>query len=170
MCIRDRPISVPDRKALGIDCYTAAARGAYLIRDFDGGKPRQGTIIVQGTISTSNVIKALPEINKRGLNVKIVAGVSPELFRLQDQAYQDRILPMADFIDSTVITNMSRRAMYDWLGSAISKQYAMTADFDNQWRSGGRLDEIAEEAHLSPEWILQGIERFVNRRRKLTLA
>ena len=71
------PISVPDRKALGIDCYTAAARGAYLIRDFDGGKPRQGTIIVQGTISTSNVIKALPEINKRGLNVKIVAGVSP---------------------------------------------------------------------------------------------
>jgi transketolase len=80
---------VPDRKALGIDCYTAAARGAYLIRDFDGGKRGQGTIIVQGTISTSNVIKALPEINKRGLNVKIVAGVSPELFRLRDQAYQD---------------------------------------------------------------------------------
>ena len=164
------PVAVPDRKALGIDSYTAAAKGAYLIRDFDSGRPKQGTIIVQGTISTSNVIKALPEINKRGLNVKIVAGVSPELFRLQDQAYQDRILPMADFIDSTVITNMSRRAMYDWLGSAISKQYAMTADFDNRWRSGGRLEEITEEAHLSTEWILKGIERFVSGRNKLALA
>lgn len=164
------PIVVPDRKALGIDSHTAAARGAYLIRDFDAGSPRQGTIIVQGTISTANVIRALPEIARRGLNVKIVAGVSPELFRLQDPAYQQRILPLADFIDSTVITNMSRRAMYDWLGSAISKEFAMTADFDNQWRSGGRLDEIAEEARLSPEWILRGIERYVNGRRRLTLA
>ena len=77
---------------------------------------------------------------------------------------------MADFIDSTVITNMSRRAMYDWLGSAISKQYAMTADFDNRWRSGGRLEEITEEAHLSTEWILKGIERFVSGRNKLALA
>ncbi len=159
-------ITVPDRKALGIDCYTAAAKGAYLIRDFDNNKPKMGTIIVQGTISTANVIKALPEINTRGLNVKIVAGVSPELFRVQDQAYQDRILPMADFIDSTVITNMSRRAMYDWLGSALSKEYAMSADFDNQWRTGGRLNEITEEAHLSTESILKGIERFVNDRVK----
>jgi hypothetical protein len=60
--------------------------------------------------------------------------------------------------------------MYDWLGSAISKQFAMTADFDDQWRTGGRLDEIAEEARLSPEGILEGIERFVNGRRRLTLA
>ena len=157
-------ISVPDRLALGIECYTNAAKGAYLIRDFDPSLPRMGTLIVQGTVSTSNLIKLLPELNSRGLNVKIVAGVSPELFRLQDQAYRDRILPMNDWMDSTIVTNMSRRSMYDWISSAVSSEYAMSSDFDNRWRTGGRLDEITDEAHLSPEWLLKGIERFVNDR------
>ena len=123
-----------------------------------------GTLIVQGTVSTANLITLLPELDQRGLNVKIVAGVSPELFRMQDQSYRDRILPMSDWMDSTVITNMSRRSMYDWISSAVAKTYAMSSDFDDQWRTGGRLAEISEEAHLSSAWLLKGIERFVNER------
>ena len=107
------PITVPDRKALGIAHYTEAARGAYLIRDFEPGRPKMGTLIVQGTITTTNVIKLLPELAQRGLNVKIVAAVSPELFRMQDEDYRDRILSWDDKMDSTVISNMSRRSMYD---------------------------------------------------------
>ena len=167
-------ITLPDRQALGIESYSQAARGAYLIRDFTPGQPKMGTLIVQGTISTSNLIKLLPELNTRGLNVKIVAGVSPELFRLQDQAYRDRILPMNDWMDSTIITNMSRRSMTDWISSLVSAEYAMSSDFDDQWRTGGRLDEITEEAHLSTEWLLLGIERFVNdrevRRKRLAMS
>lgn len=158
------PISVPDRAALGIESHLQAAKGAYLIRDFDPGLPKMGTLIVQGTISTANLIKLLPELKARQLNVKIVAGVSPELFKMQDQAYRDRILPMSDWMDSTVICNMSRRSMYDWISSAVAKEYAMTSDFDDQWRTGGRLDEITEESHLSTTWLLEGIERFVNER------
>ncbi len=157
-------ITVPDREALGIEHYSMAAKGAYLIRDFDVSKPRMGTLIVQGTISTSNVIKLLPVLNERGINVKIVAGVSPELFRMQDQGYRDRILPMKDWMDSTIISNMSRRSMYDWISSSVSKDYAMTSDFDDQWRTGGPLNEITEESHLSTEWLLKGIERFANDR------
>jgi transketolase len=167
-------IPVPDRQALGIECYSNAAKGAYLIRDFTPGQPKMGTLIVQGTISTSNLIKLLPELNTRGLNVKIVAGVSPELFRLQDQSYRDRILPMNDWMDSTIITNMSRRSMTDWISSPVSAEYAMSSDFDDQWRTGGRLDEITEEAHLSTEWLLKGIERFVKdrevRRKQLAMG
>ena len=40
----------------------------------------------------------------------------------------------------------------------------MTADWDNNWRSGGSLEEVMEEAHLSERWLLEGIERFVNDR------
>jgi transketolase len=29
---------------------------------------------------------------------------------------------------------------------------------------GGTLDEVIDEAHLSPEWLLQGIDRFVKGR------
>jgi len=36
----------------------------------------------------------------------------------------------------------------------------MSPDWDNRWRTGGNLDEVIEEAHLSPKWILEGIERF----------
>lgn len=168
------PITVPDRRALGIACYREAARGAYLIRDFDPALPRMGTLIVQGTVTTSNVIKLLPELAARRLNVKIVAATSPELFRLQGRDYRERILPMADWMDSTVITNMSRRSMYDWISSPVSAEYAMSSDFDDRWRTGGRVDEIAAEAHLSCDWLLEGIRRFVGerdgRRKKLAIG
>jgi transketolase len=29
---------------------------------------------------------------------------------------------------------------------------------------GGTLDEVIDEAHLSPEWLLKGIDRFVKDR------
>ncbi len=158
------PITVPDRQALGIADYRDAAKGAYLIRDFDPAQPKGGTLIVQGTVTTANVIKLLPELTKQQLNVKIVAATSPELFRAQPQDYRERILPMADWMDSTVITNMSRRSMHDWLSSPVAAAYAMSADFDDRWRTGGRVEEIAEEAHLSCDWLLKGIEKFVNDR------
>jgi hypothetical protein len=40
----------------------------------------------------------------------------------------------------------------------------MTADWDDNWRSGGSLEEVMEEAHLSERWLLEGIERFANDR------
>jgi hypothetical protein len=47
-------------------------------------------------------------------------------------------------------------------GGSRSKVYS--ADWDNRWRTGGALEEVLEEAHLSPEWILRGIHRFVHDR------
>jgi transketolase len=67
-------------------------------------------------------------------------------------------------MDSTVITSMSRRSMVDWIASKVSAAYALSSDFDDRWRTGGRLGEITEEAHLSPEWLLEGIRRFVEAR------
>ena len=40
----------------------------------------------------------------------------------------------------------------------------MTPDWDDRWRTGGSVDEIIDEAHLSPRWLLQGIGRFVEDR------
>jgi transketolase len=157
------PITIADRDALGIASYREAARGAYVIRDFDPALPKMGTLIVQGTISTANLIALLPELAARRLNVKVIAATSPELFRRQDRHYRDRILPTTDWMDSTVITNMSRRSMYDWISSIVSAEYAMSSDFDNRWRTGGRIAEITDEARLSTDW-LKGIQRFVDER------
>jgi transketolase len=117
-------------------------------------------------MTTANVIKILPELAREGLNVKIVAAVSPQLFAWQDAAYREKLLPDVDRIDATYISNGGRRLMHDWRLSTLAHEYAMSSDFDNRWRTGGSVEEVIEEAHLSPKWLLEGIERFVRDREK----
>jgi transketolase len=157
-------VDIPDRKALGMDSHFAAARGAYLIRRYRDGMRRMGTIFVQGTSTTANVVKLLPKLDERGLNVKIVAAISPQLFALQDERYRDEIASAADRVDAMVISNRSRRVMRDWIDHTVVAEYSLTSDWDDRWRTGGTVDEVVAEAHLSPEHLFAGIERFVAER------
>ena len=159
-------VTVPDREALGADSHLFAAKGAYIAKDFDAKRPRAGTVIVQGTSPCDSVFKLLPELKEKGPNVKVVIAVSPELFRLQPQSYRDRVLPWNEWLDSTVISSMGRRTMHDWIATKVSDEYAMTSDFDNRWRTGGSVDEVIDEAHLSPNWLREGIARFAAEREK----
>ncbi len=157
-------IEIVDRAKLGIASYFEAARGAYLVRDYCPDQPRGGTLIVQGTSAMVSVVKVLPELDRRGLNVKIVCATSPDLFARQPAEVQQRILTGADRADSTVITTQALRLMHDWLFNNVAAEYALSSDWDNRWRTGGMLDELIDEAHLSPRWVLEGIERFVRDR------
>ncbi len=160
------PIEVPDREALGMDSHFAAARGAYLIRPYKEGQKKMGTVLVEGTSSTANIVKILPELDKAGLNVKIIAAISPELFALQPQDYRDRILPESDWWDSMVVTTSALRLASDWIANRVSEEYSMSSDWDNKWRTGGSVEEVVDEARLSPEWLLKGIEKFARDREK----
>ena len=159
-------VSIPDRAALGMDSHFAAAKGAYLIRDFEAGKPKGGTVFVQGTMTTANLVSILPEIAKAGLNVKIVAVISPQLFALQDKAYRDRIAGERDLWDGMVVTNRARKTMGRFIANPVAWEYSMGSDWDDRWRTGGTVDEVVDEAHLGPTHILEGIERFVRDRAK----
>ena len=141
-----------------------AARGAYVLRDFRVGQPRGGTVFVQGTSTTSNLVKVLPELDRAGLNVKVVAAISPQLFRLQEAAYRERVASLADRWDAMVISNRARRVTSDWIAHPIVAEYSLTSDWDDRWRTGGSVDEVIAEAHLAPEHLLAGIERFVRER------
>ncbi len=155
------PVEIPDRGKLGMPSHFEAARGAYVVRDYRKDERRGGTFIVQGTSAMANVVKILPQIEERGLNIKIVCTTSVQLFAAQDQSYRDKVLSQADRANSTVITTQARLLMHEWLFNKIAEEYALSADWDDGWRSGGTLDEVIDEAHLSPEWILDGIERFI---------
>jgi transketolase len=157
-------VKIPDREALGMASHFAAARGAYLIRAFRDDVPRMGTVFVQGTSTTANVVEILPELDQAGLNVKIVAAISPQLFALQDTAYRNEVASEADRWDAMAISNRSLRLMSDWIDNPIVAEYSMTSDFDNRWRTGGSVEEVIVEAHLSPEHILAGIEKFARQR------
>jgi len=157
-------IEIPDRAALGMPSHFEAARGAYVLRDYKPRQKKRGVIIVSGTSTTSNLVRILPELDKQGLNVKVVAAISPQLFRAETARYQESVLSRSEWLDSTVISNRGRRTMTDWLAHRIAAEYAMTPDWDDRWRTGGAVDEVLEEAHLSPKWLLAGIERFVRDR------
>lgn len=155
------PIEIPDREKLGMPSHFEAARGAYVVRDYNGKDPRGGTFIIQGTSTMANILKLLPELDKRKLNVKIVCATSPQLFATQPDDYQKSVLSTGDRANSTVITTQARWLMHDWLFNKVGEEYALSADWDNRWRTGGTVDDVIEEAQLSPSHILAGIERFV---------
>jgi transketolase len=157
-------VVIPDREALGMASHFEAARGAYVIRPFRDGKPRMGTVFVQGTATTANLVSLLGELDKQDLNVKIVAAISPQLFALQDAAYRASVVTEGDRWDSMVISNRSRRVTQDWITHPGVAEYSLTSDWDDRWRTGGSLDEVIEEAHLDSGHILEGIERFVRDR------
>ena len=158
------PIEIPDRAALGMPSHFAAARGAYVMRPFRGGAPKAGTVFVRGTMPTANLVKLLPELDRRGLNVKIVAAISPQLFARQDAAYREATVEAADRFDSMVVTNGAYKLMRDWADEPIVHEYSLSSDWDDRWRTGGSVEEVIEEAHLDGAHILEAIERFARER------
>ena len=154
------PISIPDREGLRMPSHFEAARGAYLIRAYRSDLPEQGTVFIRGTLPTANLVSILPDLDRRGLNLKIVAAISPQLFALQDEAYRTATVTPEDRINAMVVTNGARRLMHDWASGPIVDQYSLSPDWDDRWRTGGSVEEVMEEAHLTAGHILAALERF----------
>ncbi len=127
-------------------------------------QPRGGTVFVRGTATTANLLKVLPELDRLGLNVKIVAAISPGLFARQPADYREATIEPADRIDAMIITNGAYKLMRDFADDPIVREYSLSPDFDDRWRTGGSVDEVMEEAHLDAGHILSAIERFVRDR------
>jgi transketolase len=67
------------------------ARGAYVLADAPGGKP---DVLLLGTGSeVSLCVEAYEQLSKEGIHARVVSMPSWELFRRQDQAYIDSVLP-----------------------------------------------------------------------------
>ena len=157
-------IEIPDREKLGMPSHFEAAKGAYILRDYKAELPKMGTLIVRGTSAVANLVKILPDLDAEGLNVKIVCATSSELFERQPESYREGVLSKDDRVNSMVITTQSRGQMQDWMFNPDTYPYALSADWDDRWRTGGTLEEVLDEAHLSPTWLMQGITRFVKER------
>jgi transketolase len=158
------PVEIPDRAALGMPGHFAAARGAYVLRPFREDRPKAGTVFVRGTVTTANLVKVLPDLDARDLNVKVVAAISPGLFALQPADYRDATIEPADRLDSMIVTNGACKLMRDFADDPIVREYSLSSDWDDRWRTGGSVDEVMEEAHLDRAHILEAIERFVRER------
>jgi transketolase len=158
--------AVADRSHFADTDLRAAAKGLYVIRDFAPDKPRHGYVIAQGSSSTVNLVKVLPKLEAAGVNVKVIAAISEDLFDRQPQAYRDSVLPPGARYDLMVVSTGTRRMWPLRNLGPLTDEYSLTSDFDNSWRSGGLELEVIAEAHLDPDTILAGVERFANDRER----
>ncbi|MEE9464080.1 MAG: 1-deoxy-D-xylulose-5-phosphate synthase N-terminal domain-containing protein [Candidatus Neomarinimicrobiota bacterium] len=159
------PISIPERDDLEMPSHLEAAKGAYIIKDYDKNKEKAGVVIIRGTSPTNSLMKILPRIKDKGPNVKIVAAISYGLLQRQTRHYQEQVLSAWDWDNSMIVANQAYRLMQNWVGKRANRKFALTPDWDNRWRTGGTLEEIVEESHLDPGHILEGIMAFAERKR-----
>jgi transketolase len=157
-------VEIPDRQALGMASHFDAGRGAYLIRPYRAGQRRDGTVVVRGTVATANLVSVLPAIDAAGLNVKIVAAISPQLFARQSERYRAAVLSGPDRWDTMIISNGALRWMADWHTGPLTAEYSLTPDWDGRWRTGGTVAEVMDEARLSAGHIFAAVERFARDR------
>lgn len=155
---------VADRNTFADTDIKAAAKGLYVIRDFTPGQPRNGYIIAQGSSSTVNLLRTVPRLEAAGINVKIIAAISEELFDRQPEAYRHAVLPPEARYDLMVVSTGTRRVWPIKDVGPLTDAYSMTSDWDNQWLTGGLEPDVIAEAHLDPESIFAGVQRFANAR------
>jgi len=155
---------VTDRSQFADPDIRAAAKGFYVIRDFTPGKPRHGYVLAQGSSSTVNLVRNLARLEKAGINVKVISAISEELFDRQPEAYRKSVLPAEALYDLMIVSTGTRRMWPVQNVGPLTDAYSLTSDWDNQWLTGGMEAEVIAEAHLDPESIFNGIERFAKER------
>jgi transketolase len=155
---------VADRGRFADTDLRAAAKGLYVIRDFAPGKPRHGYVVAQGASSTFNLVSVLPRLEDAGINVKVIAAVSEELFDRQPEAYRHSVLPPEAHQDLMFVSSGTRRMWPLRNVGSLTDAYSLTADWENQWLTGGLEADVIAEAHLDADSILAGVQRFARDR------
>ena len=151
---------VADRTTFADTDLMAAAKGFYVIRDFAPNKPKHGYVVVQGSSSTVNLVSALPRLDADGVNVKVVAAISEELFARQSDEYRASVLPSEAIYDMMVVSTGTRRMWPVQNAGPLTDEYSMVSDWDNQWLTGGTEADVIAEARLDSDSIYNGIKRF----------
>ena len=155
--------AVADRNQFADKDLRAAAKGFYVLRDFAPG-PRHGYVVAQGSSSTVNVVSVLARLEQAGVNVKVIAAVSEELFDRQPEEYRKSVLPPEAAYDMMVVSTGTRRMWPLRNTGPMTDAYSLTSDWNNQWLTGGLEPEVIAEAHLDPASIFNGIQRFAQER------
>ena len=155
---------VADRSTFADTDVRAAAKGLYVIRDFTPGKPRHGYVVAQGSSATFNLVKILPDLETAGINVKVIAAISEELFDRQPAAYRRSVLP-PEAVDDLMFVMSGTRRMWPLRNvGPLCDAYSLTADSEDRWLTGGSEADVITEAHLDKKSILAGVQRFAQDR------
>ena len=83
---------------------------------------------------------------------------------IQPASYRRSVASPAERLDAMIITNGAFKLMREWAGGPLAREYSLSSDWDDRWRTGGSVAEVIEEAHLDEAHILTALERFAAER------
>ncbi|MFP6593944.1 MAG: hypothetical protein VB860_03070 [Dehalococcoidia bacterium] len=156
--------AVADRATFADTDINAAAKGFYLIRDFDPTKPKDGYVLVQGSSSTVNLVSVLSRLEEAGVNVKVVSMISEALFDRQLESYRNSVLPPEARYDAMVVSTGTHRVWPVKNLGPLTDEFSLVSDHSDVWLTGGTESDVIAEAHLDPESIFAGVKRFADER------
>lgn len=157
-------VPVADRSRFADPDPHAAAKGIYLIRDYAPDRPRHGTVLVQGASSTVNLVAVLDRLEAEGVNVRIAAVISPELFAWQPPDYRERVVPFSARFDAMVVSTMTKRVPPLPDLGPLTEEYSLYGDQEDRWLTGGTEEDVIAEAGLDPDGIYAAVVRFARDR------
>ena len=140
---------VADRSTFADTDLRAAAKGLYVIRDFAPGQPRHGYVVAQGSSATFNLVSVLPRLRagrhqREGHRGDQRGAVRPPAGGLSERRAAAR---GAARISCSSSSGTRRMWPLRNVGS-LTDEYSLTADWDNQWLTGGLEADVIAEAHL----------------------
>ena len=153
---------VADRSTFADTDIKAAAKGLYVIKDFDPNKPKHGYVLVQGSSSTVNLVSVLPQLEKEGVNIKVISVISEELFDRQSLEYRNSVLPPGAIYDLMVVSTGTKRFWPLKNLGPLTEEYSLVSDKDDVWLTGGLEPDVIAEAQLDTDSIFNGILKFAN--------
>ncbi|MFH1291650.1 MAG: thiamine pyrophosphate-dependent enzyme [bacterium] len=157
-----RPDTPVFKRGDGVPSAREAVNGAYVYRQFKNNGAQKIVLAVAGAQTLLNTLEAVPELEAQGLDIKIIAVTSPELFeelRKTNPAKAQEILP--DEERELVITLHN-----GWSGFLhafmLPGSYEKKAIGINTYLKSGNLKEVYELAGLTAgdikDKILKAIE------------
>src|SRR5262249_60343233 len=75
-------------------------------------------------------------------------------------SYRPSVLPLPARNHLMFVTGATRRMWPLRNVGPVTDEYSMTADFHNDWLTGGLEADVIAEAHLDADSIFNGVSRF----------
>jgi transketolase len=151
---------VIDREARGLASATEAASGLYLLRKAQG--KQDGTLVLQGSeVAYAFIDEALPQLEKKGIDIDVYYVASTELFDLLPDAEKERIFPDARAQTAMGITGFTLPTMYRWIRSDRGRRMTLHPFQKGHYLGSGQAEMVLAEAGLDGESQFRAILRFL---------
>jgi transketolase len=155
---------VLDRQALGLAPATEAGKGVYLLRK--ASSRADGIVVLQGSeVAYDFVEKALPLLQKEGIDIQAYYVASAELFDLLPRPEQEKIFPDAHAQKAMGITGFTLPTMDRWIRSERGRRMTLYPFQKGHFLGSGQADMVLAEAGLDGESQFEAIRKYVKEQR-----